>query len=219
MSEIKKERREPILNPVSRISEIIFGLLMALSFTCTLSAATAGREEVRTMMFAALGCNLAWGLVDAVMYIIVTLTDRARTLTLLHRVRTAADANSACDVLTDALPEHLGAMIGADGLESIRRRLVAQAGPARGHLSWDDFKGAFGVFLLVVLVTFPVVIPFMLVADTPLALRVSNAVAVILLFTAGFRLGSYAGLTPWRCGCAMAAIGVCLVATTIALGG
>ncbi len=80
MSKIENEERTPVLDPIDRVSEIIFGLIMALTFTGALSAATAGREEIRTMMFAALGCNLAWGLVDAVMYLIRTLTERARNL-------------------------------------------------------------------------------------------------------------------------------------------
>ncbi len=88
MPEQKKEQRERVLDPVSRISEIIFGVLMALSFTGALNAATAGREEVRTVMLTALGCNLAWGLVDAVMYLVATMTGRARNLTLLGVVRT-----------------------------------------------------------------------------------------------------------------------------------
>jgi hypothetical protein len=54
--------RERILDPLSRISEILFGLIMALTFTGTLSAVTADREEIRTLLFGAIGCNVAWGL-------------------------------------------------------------------------------------------------------------------------------------------------------------
>ena len=57
------------LDPVYRSSEVIFGLLMAMSFIGSISVATDGQEEVRTLLIAALGCNLAWGLVDAVMHL------------------------------------------------------------------------------------------------------------------------------------------------------
>ena len=50
-----------ILDPMDRISEVLFGLIMALTFTCTLGVAAA---EVRTMLIGALGCNLAWGIID-----------------------------------------------------------------------------------------------------------------------------------------------------------
>jgi hypothetical protein len=40
---------------------VLFGLVMVLSFTGSLSVAEAGREDIRSMLVAALGCNLAWG--------------------------------------------------------------------------------------------------------------------------------------------------------------
>ena len=216
----RNEKRAPVLDPVSRVSEIIFGLLMALSFTGSLSVATAGREEVRTMMLTALGCNLAWGLADAVMYLIGTLTGRARNLALLRHVRSAADAPAAHASIAEALPGRLGEVIGAGGLEDIRRRLNALTElPARTRLGWDDFLGAVGVFLLVVLATFPVVVPFMLISETGLAMRVSNAVALVMLFVAGYRLGRYAGIAAWRAGFALVVVGAALVFAIMALGG
>ena len=67
-----------LLDPIDRISEILFGLLMAVTIVGSLSIATAGGDEVRTVLIAALGCNLAWGLVDAVMYLVRTVTEKTR---------------------------------------------------------------------------------------------------------------------------------------------
>jgi len=220
MSEMENEKRAPVLDPIDRVSEIIFGLIMALTFTGSLSAATAAREEIRTMMFAALGCNLAWGLVDAVMYLVSTLTERTRNFTLIRRIRSAAVPREAQAILADALPGRLGTVISAEGLEDMRQRLAAlPEPPARGRLGRDDYVGAVGVFLLVVLTTFPVVVPFMLFSETALAMRASNAVAVVTLFAAGYTLGRHSGGVPWRSGLVMVAIGVVLVAATMALGG
>ena len=216
----ENEKRTLVLDPIDRVSEIIFGLIMALTFTGSISVATAGRDEIRTMMFAALGCNLAWGLVDAVMYLIRTLTERARNLTLWRRVRSASAPHDAHAIIAEALPGRLGSMISTEGLEGIRHRLATlPEPPVRAHLGWDDFAGALGVFLLVVLATFPVVIPFIFISETALAMRVSNAVALVILYAAGHALGRYAGEVPWRTGLVMIAIGVALVAATIALGG
>ena len=193
---------------------------MALSFTGALNAATAGREEVRTVMLTALGCNIAWGLVDAVMYLMATLTERGRNLTLLQRVRTAAKPDDAHASIAEALPGRLSEAIGFGGLEDMRRRLVALPDvPSRVRLGRDDYAGAFGVFLLVALSTFPVVIPFMLISTTALAMRVSNGVALVMLFIGGFQLGRYAGGVAWKTGLAMAAVGAVLVAIIMALGG
>jgi VIT1/CCC1 family predicted Fe2+/Mn2+ transporter len=75
------------------------------------------------------------------------------------------------------------------------------------------------VFLLVFLSTFPVTIPFLLMSDAMRALRVSNAIAIVLLFLGGYELAKYSGGRPWRLGFAMVAIGAALVGLTIALGG
>ena len=220
MSKTENEKRAQVLDPVHRVSEVIFGLLMALSFTGALSVATAGREEIRTVMFTALGCNLAWGLVDAVMYLVQTLTERTRNFTLMRRVRSVVAPQEAHAIIADAMPGRLGTVISAQGLEDMRQRLAAlPEPPARGHLGRDDYVGAVGVFLLVVLTTFPVVVPFMLFTETALAMRVSNAVAVVTLFAAGYTLGRHSGGVPWRSGFVMVAIGVVLVAATMALGG
>jgi hypothetical protein len=220
MKEQEKEQRQPVLDPVSRISEIIFGVLMALSFTGSLNVATSGREDVRTMMVTALGCNLAWGLVDGVMYLMATLTGRARNLTLLSRVRGAVDPKEAHSTIAEVLPGRLGEAIGAEGLEDMRRRLATLPEvPARARLGREDFLGSFGVFLLVVLSTFPVVVPFMFISEMALAIRVSNAVALLLLFIGGYRLGHYAGGVAWKTGLAMAGVGAVLVSIIMALGG
>ena len=49
--------RERLLDPVDRISEVLFGLIMAVTIVGSLSVATAGRGEVRAVVAAALGCN------------------------------------------------------------------------------------------------------------------------------------------------------------------
>src|SRR5882672_539870 len=69
---------KPVLDPIDRVSEVIFGVLMAMTFIGALNVASAGREEARTVMIAALGCNIAWGLTDAIMYVVAMLTERSR---------------------------------------------------------------------------------------------------------------------------------------------
>jgi hypothetical protein len=205
---------------VDRASEVIFGLLMALTFTGSLSVATAAHEEVRTMMAAALGCNLAWGLADAVMYLIRITTERTRAAKLLAQLHTTNDAAQAHALIAEVLPERIGRVAGPDVLETIRAHLIASAGVAPPRmLERKDFLGALGVFLLVVLVTFPVVIPFGVFDTTQLALRVSNLVALVMLFASGWALGRHAGGRAWLSGVVMALLGTLLVGAIIALGG
>jgi len=94
------------------------------------------------MMLTALGCNVAWGLVDAVMYLVATLTERGRNLTLLHRVRSAARPEDAHASIAEALPGRLTEAIGPGGLEHMRSRLTAlPEPPARVRLHKDDYAG------------------------------------------------------------------------------
>jgi VIT1/CCC1 family predicted Fe2+/Mn2+ transporter len=74
-------------------------------------------------------------------------------------------------------------------------------------------------FLLVFLSTFPVVIPFLVFSRVHLALRVSNLIAIVMLFCLGYWLGQHSGYSPWRTGASMVLLGVVLVGIAIALGG
>ena len=75
-----------ILEPVERLSEILFGLIMALTITGAVSVATADRFQIRTMVIAALGCNLAWGIIDAGMYLMTLLGERGRNALAMKAV-------------------------------------------------------------------------------------------------------------------------------------
>ena len=172
------------------------------------------------MLVGAVGCNLAWGLVDAVMYLLTLLIERGRGLRIARAVRASPDGARGRQLIASELPEPLDELLEDAALEHARAKLVAlpelDAGP---RLSRRDWRGALGVFLLVFLSTFPVVVPFLFVTPIQLAMRVSNGVAVAMLYVAGHLLGGYAGLGPKRTGFVMVAIGLVLVVLTIALGG
>jgi len=212
--------REPVLNPVDRVSELLFGLFMALTFIGAISVAESGRAEVRSLLAAALGCNLAWGLVDAVMYLVRTVTDRGRTITLLRSVRAAADAEAGRKLIGQSLSKTAAALVSETEIEAVRGRIVALPSvPERPALRRDDLLAALAIFLLVVASTFPVALPFVLFADVGTAKAVSRIVALTMLFFGGLALGRYAGYGSLRVGFMMAGLGAALVAAIMALGG
>ena len=220
MQSTGEQKRARVLDPVDRVTEVIFGLLMAMTFTGTISVATSGQEAERTMMIAALGCNLAWGLADAVMYLLRTLIERTRNRTLRTNLLGATDAAAGRALIAEALPAHIAAVVGPEELEFLRHRVVEYSSmPVQPRLGWDDFRGAVGVFLLVAFSTFPLVVPFLLLDQTALAVRVSNLVGLGILFIAGWILSKYAGAKPLQGGLAMAVTGAVLITAIIALGG
>jgi hypothetical protein len=213
-----EERR--VLDPIERVSEVLFGLIMVLTFTGSLSVANPDRAEVREMLYGAIGCNLAWGIVDAVMYVLASVMIRGRGLRVLKRVQSALDPAEARAVIAEALDPFLAARLRPAILEMVREDLTAvRDAPGRPFVTRGDLQGAAEVFLLVFLSTFPVVVPFILLSDARLALRTSNAIAVAMLMIGGYSLGHYSGMRPWLVGASMAALGALLVGVTIALGG
>src|ERR1041385_7390468 len=84
-----------VLEPSERISEVLFGLIMVLTFTGSLSVAEAGREDVRVMLIGALGCNFAWGIIDGVLYLMGSLAEKGRKLLTLQSIRKATDPQKA----------------------------------------------------------------------------------------------------------------------------
>ena len=56
----------------------MFGLIMALTFTCSVSVASSTRNDVMIMLASALSCNIAWGLVDGAMHVLAQVVTRQR---------------------------------------------------------------------------------------------------------------------------------------------
>jgi len=215
-----RKRSGHALDPTEQISEILFGLIMVLTFTCSLSAAESGRSAVRTMLVGAIGCNVAWGLIDAVFYLLNTLGERGHALVAVRRLRSTPDPARAHALIAEELPPLLASVLEPTELEALRRRLIALPDPPEGVPLWrSDLRGAVGVFVFVFVSTFPVAIPFLLMSDARRALRVSNLIAIVLLFLCGYRLAKHAGGHPWRFGLVMVAIGTAMVGLTIKLGG
>lgn len=214
------EQAKRVLEPNERISEVIFGVIMVLTFTGSLSVAESGRDNIRTMLIGALGCNFAWGVIDAVLYLMGNLVDKARSLVTYQKVRNATEPIEAHTHIAQALPPMIASVLGPAELEALRLRIMQLPNPPeRARLHKHDWLGAVGVFLLVFLSTIPVAFPFVFMKNGMLALRVSNAIAVVMLFALGYAYGRCAGHHPWVTGIFMVVLGVILVGMTMALGG
>src|SRR5512143_3834715 len=138
------------LEPNERVSEVLFGLIMVLTFTGSLSIAQAGREDIRTMLIGALGCNLAWGIIDGVLYLMGCLAEKSKGLLTLRAVRKATDPQKAQRLVAEALPPLLAPILQPAELETMRQRLKdLPEPPERARLRRNEWLGALGVFLLV----------------------------------------------------------------------
>jgi hypothetical protein len=220
MSNESSKSPKRVLEPYDRVSEVLFGLIMVLTFTGSLSVVEAGRESIRTMLLAALGCNVAWGIIDGVLYLMGCLAERGKGLLTLRALRKTADPQRGQQIVADALPPLVASILQPAELETMRQRLHdLPEPPPRVRLREEDWLGAVGVFLLVFLSTFPVVIPFVFMNNAMLALRVSNGIAIAMLFATGYMFGRIIGCRPWVHGLVLVVLGFILVGITMALGG
>jgi VIT1/CCC1 family predicted Fe2+/Mn2+ transporter len=211
------------LDPASRLGEILFGLIMVLTVTLTAGLTVAeGRAGVRQLLFAAIGCNFAWGIIDAVMYIMNCVTMRSGKMRLVEAVQRARDTRAALDIIQNEIEPDLQSLLDPEEREAFSRSILnhmAKAQITRPGVTKDDFYGALACFLLVFVSCLPAAIPFFIFSQPHFALRISNFLLIALLFLVGRKWAQYAGTDRRIAGTTMVVIGLVLVGVAILLGG
>ncbi len=220
--------RSPVarhLDPGSALGEVLFGLIMTLTFTlgAGLVIDEEGRAGAREMLVGILGCNLAWGIIDGVLFVLGNVFERGRLRRLVQRVRAAPSDAAAHDLFAGELDAWLVPVTD----EAVRRRLYGSMldgararAPEPNSVRREDLLGGLAAGWLVFACSFPAILPFVVLDDPRLALRVSNAILIGLLFVVGYSQAKRHTLAqPWATGLVFALMGVFLVAIAIPLGG
>jgi hypothetical protein len=211
------------LEPEEALAEIVAGLVMVLTFTLAASLiARGGDASPMSVVMAAIGCNIAWGLIDAALFLLGRKTLRSYRTRFLRRVQRAPSepaARSAIREEWEAILREVAKPEDRERLYEAMRQLAVNAQPLPAGLRGRDFKGAVGIFILVCATTLPAITPFLLVRNEELALRLSNLLLVALLFVAGYRWATIIDADPWRTGLTLVGLGLALVAIAILLGG
>jgi VIT1/CCC1 family predicted Fe2+/Mn2+ transporter len=215
-----KVKEAGVLNPVDRTAEVLFGLIMVLTFTGAISASTDAREDVRELLWAALGCNVAWGLVDAIMYLMNVAIERGHAISVIKKIHASNNSLESGQILKDEVQPAIAGLMTDQELSDLSNRLKKLPVPSKTNvITGTDLMAGLQIFMLVFLCTFPVAIPFGIFDNLEVAMRASNGVALLLLFIGGFMLAKYAGFRPGITAIVYTLIGVALVALTMALGG
>jgi hypothetical protein len=212
------------LDPASTLGEILFGLIMTLTFTLSagIIIQDEGREGARELLIAVLGCNIAWGIIDGALYLVGQLFDRGRLRRLGRAIRHSHDRSTATALVAEELDPLLSDVLSPSESEALYARIADNLtrNPERAtKLTKEDWSGASTSFWLVVLSSVPAAVPFLLIDNAMLALRVSNAILVGLLFFCGYWWARYTLGKPWVVGLAFLFFGILLVLAAIALGG
>ena len=211
------------LDPASRLGEILFGLIMVLTVTLTASLVVDdGRKGAIELLVAAIGCNVAWGFIDAVMFLMSCITVRSEKAKLVIAVQRAPDAGMALSLIKEGIEPELQLMLNPGDEIAFSRSIlphISRAQATRPSLTRDDLYGAFACFVLVSFSCLPASIPFLIFSSPQFALRVSNGLLLVLLFLVGRKWAEYVGLSQLLAGSTMVLIGLALVGVAILLGG
>jgi hypothetical protein len=206
------------------MGEILFGLIMTLTFTLAAGIVIEeeGRAGAQAMLLGILGCNLAWGIIDGVFYVLGQLFERGRLRRAGVLIRSTSSDVAARRIVADELDDSL--MLVTD--EGTRRELYGSIAERLRHaplgsnaLRRADVMGGLAAGWLVFACSFPAVLPFLFLEDLYLALRVSNLILIGLLFFVGWRAARHTLAKPWLAGVTFMLVGVLLVAVAIPLGG
>lgn len=212
------------LDPANRLQEVLCGLIMVLDFTL-IGGLTAGQGKlgVRHLLIGALGCNIAWGIIDGAVYVVGNLTARRQRRRLLSEIRNAANESAACSAINSQLDPLLEPATSAEDRTRICRVMlpvVSRIQLPEAGITKHDFYGMSAIFWIDLASVVPAVIPFLVFSSEPrFALRVSNALLLASLFAAGFMWGKYTDFNRYLAGCCAMLIGFGLVGVAIALGG
>src|SRR6185503_17526271 len=151
------------LDPASRLGEILFGLIMVLTVTLSAGLTVAeGPAGVRQLLFAAIGCNVAWGIIDAVMYIMNCVTVRSGKMRLVEAIQRAPDTEAALALIQNEIEPELQELLDPEDAEAMSRSVLKHLGQAqitRTTLTKDDLYGALACFWLVFVSCLPAALP------------------------------------------------------------
>jgi VIT1/CCC1 family predicted Fe2+/Mn2+ transporter len=196
---------------------------MVLSVTLTAGLSVQeGPEGVRQLLLAALGCNIAWGIIDAAMYIMNSITERVEKAHFIWTIRAAPDERAALDVVREEIEPRLEVLTGPENREFACRAVLeylSHADVPPTGITKEDLYGAVASFWLVFVSCLPAALPFLFLSDPTNALRVSNALLIGMLFFVGYKWAQYAHTNRLVTGLVMMAIGLALVGVAVALGG
>jgi VIT1/CCC1 family predicted Fe2+/Mn2+ transporter len=209
------------VNQADTMAEMIFGLIMALGVTAAIRLGTEDLSR-RELFVSVAGCNVAWGIVDGVVLVLMRLFERGRVQRIVRQARAAPDEEKAFSIILAEMPPEVERLLTEDDrarLKALSLGLLARAKPRRPGMERGDVLHGVSAGLLVILPTVPVVLPYLLITDVLTAVRVSYAVALLLLFLIGWRWGQIVGGSPWRIGGSLILLGIVLVGITTALGG
>lgn len=220
-----------LLDPIDRLAETIFSILILLTFTMAFRIIKLGLNPLepippdytRDLALAAFGAIVAWGLIDGVMYALLAVFERGEKHRLLARLQFADGEAERLEAVAEEFDYVLAPITHAEQRRALYADVVdhlRESKPQPVNFMGEDVAGALGCLLVAVVAVLPSLVPLVLLPNNyGLAVRLSNVISFSVLFYAGYQWGRHTGSSPWKTGLLLAAIGAVLVLIAVALGG
>jgi VIT1/CCC1 family predicted Fe2+/Mn2+ transporter len=217
------------LFPHEWLLEIIYGLIIALAITNAVRAiAGPGTIDIDLMAETALGAGIAWGIIDAILYILIVVYEKNRYARISSMLKGTSDDREALGIIQEDLEDSIVGTVDAEDQEAVyklvldsqRRSGYASNGRAKTiKIMREDLFGATQVFLAMLAATLVVVLPLWLIEPPTTAVLVSNAVALVSLFMVGYAWARHTNIPRTRFGLILVVIGAAIIGITLVLGG
>jgi VIT1/CCC1 family predicted Fe2+/Mn2+ transporter len=217
------------LDPQDILLEVIFGLLIVMTFTMAfrvidgnVASTDVISNQVNRMLIAAIGCTIAWGMIDAVITVLTNVAERARSARIIANISNSTTENHAIQIVADVLDDEVAIVSSESARRAFYRDIIAHARKMtvkEQGIKRDDVYSAIVVILSAMLATLPALIPYLFIDDANLAIRLSNVIAVAMLFGVGYTWAKHAGGKPFRVGLLVSIVGVVIILIAIPLGG
>jgi VIT1/CCC1 family predicted Fe2+/Mn2+ transporter len=222
---------ESLIDPIDWLSETIFSILILLIYLLAFGfimrsdtpQESISHENVNDMLVGALSAVIAWGLIDGIMYALLSMFERGERHRLLKDVQAARTEEEAVDIIAEDLDYLLEPITGDNERRALYQSIfnhLRNSKPRNIGFKFEDFSAVLGHVMVAILAVIPSLIPFLVLRhDYDLAIRISFLVSFIVLFVAGYRWGMYTGASPWKTGLLLISVAVGLVLIAILLGG
>jgi len=225
--DLRREVKDPgdkkgllgVLSVDKQSSEALYGVILTLTTTASLHVVSGHNIDTRGLFAATLTTSIAWGFVDAVMFLINVLLARARERKVLDDLRLAPTEEAFRELLRGSTSTDVVDHVKPKVMAHLRGFLAEQPESAKPGLRRSDYGAALMVWLVVCGITLPVAVPFLLFDSPRTAIRASQAVAIAIMFVLGMRLGHWTGKNPVIAGLISAAVGLLIAVACLTLGG
>jgi VIT1/CCC1 family predicted Fe2+/Mn2+ transporter len=225
---MKKKEMKKYLSLSDRWTEIITGIIMTTAVIgATRIGIGSGHTDFLIIFSAAIGCDIAWGLVDGVLYIFGELTDRGRHVQLLKNLKAIEDQDNAVDLVIKKIDQELDPPIlehfNHEDKVRISQGVVkfsSKMTPENVHISKKDVFGGITIFFLDVVAGLVLLIPFFfLPTQMVIAARISMVIALILLFIIGYQWAKIINRPKIQTGLIIMFLAIAIDVIVIILGG